>query len=76
MKAQHSMAKNNLKMSQLKTFSAIKLKVYETYNFNNLIVFEYWVQQKNRGMSSSAFSLRCDPTLTSIHDYWKNHSFD
>ena len=22
------------------------------------------------------FSLLYDPTLTSIHDYWKNHSFD
>ena len=21
-------------------------------------------------------SLLCGPTLTSIHDYWKNHSFD
>ena len=25
---------------------------------------------------SSAFSLLYGPTLTSIHDYWKNHSFD
>ena len=25
---------------------------------------------------SSAFSLLYSPTLTSIHDYWKNHSFD
>ena len=25
---------------------------------------------------SSALSLLYDPTLTSIHDYWKNHSFD
>ena len=24
---------------------------------------------------SSAFRLLCDPTLTSTHDYWKNHSF-
>ena len=23
-----------------------------------------------------ALSLLCGPTLTSIHDYWKNHSFD
>ena len=27
-------------------------------------------------INSSVFSLRYDPTLTSIHDYWKNHSFD
>ena len=25
---------------------------------------------------SSAFSLLYDPTLTSVRDYWKNHSFD
>ena len=25
---------------------------------------------------SLALSLLCGPTLTSIHDYWKNHSFD
>ena len=24
----------------------------------------------------SALSFLCSPTLTSIHDYWKNHSFD
>ena len=28
------------------------------------------------GISSSVLSLLNDPTLTSIHDYWKNHSFD
>ena len=27
-------------------------------------------------INSSAFSLLYGPTLTSIHDYWKNHSFD
>ena len=27
-------------------------------------------------ISSLAFSLLYGPTLTSIHDYWKNHSFD
>ena len=27
-------------------------------------------------INSSAFSFLCSPTLTSIHDYWKNHSLD
>ena len=27
-------------------------------------------------ISSSAFSFLYSPTLTSIHDYWKNHHFD
>ena len=27
-------------------------------------------------INSSALSFLCGPTLTSIHDYWKNHSFD
>ena len=29
-----------------------------------------------KNVNSSAFSLLHCPTLTSIHDYWKNHSFD
>ena len=29
-----------------------------------------------KGTSSSAFSLFYCPALTSLHDYWKNHSFD
>ena len=29
-----------------------------------------------RSINSSALSLLHSPTLTSIHDYWENHSFD
>ena len=29
-----------------------------------------------KGISSSVLKLLYGPTLTSIHDYWKNHSFD
>ena len=29
-----------------------------------------------KSISSSALSFLYHPTLTSIHDYWKNHSFD
>ena len=29
-----------------------------------------------KSISSSVLSFRYSPTLTSIHDYWKNHSFD
>ena len=29
-----------------------------------------------KSINSSALSLLYAPTLTSIHDYWKNHSFD
>ena len=29
-----------------------------------------------KSMNSSALSFLCSTTLTSIHDYWKNHSFD
>ena len=29
-----------------------------------------------KSISSSVLSFLCSPTLTSIHDYWKNHSFD
>ena len=29
-----------------------------------------------KSINSSAFSIFYGPTLTSVHDYWKNHSFD
>ena len=29
-----------------------------------------------KGINSSALSFLYSPTLTSIHDYWKNHSLD
>ena len=29
-----------------------------------------------KSINSSAFSFLYSPTLTSIHDFWKNHSFD
>ena len=47
-----------------------------------------WISLQSKGLSrvfsnttvqkhhSSAFSLLYCPTLTSIHDYWKNHSLD
>ena len=31
---------------------------------------------KFKSINSSVLSLLYGPTLTSIHDYWKNHSFD
>ena len=32
--------------------------------------------QKFESINPSAFSLLYGPTLTSVHDYWKNHGFD
>ena len=32
--------------------------------------------QKFKSINSSVLSLLYDPSLTSLHDYWKNHSFD
>ena len=29
-----------------------------------------------KSIKSSTLNFLCGPTLTSIHDYWKNHSFD
>ena len=29
-----------------------------------------------KSINSKVLSFLYDPTLTSIHDYWKNHSFD
>ena len=32
--------------------------------------------QHNKGINSSAVCFLCGPALTSIHRYWRNHSFD
>ena len=32
--------------------------------------------QQFKSINSSVFSFLYSPTLTSVHDYWKNHSFD
>ena len=37
---------------------------------------EYSPTPRLKSTNSSALSLLYGPTLTSIHDYWKNHSFD
>ena len=37
---------------------------------------EYSPSPYFKSISSLAFSLLYGPTLTSIHNYWKNHSFD
>ena len=37
---------------------------------------EFYPTPPFKSISSSVFGLLCAPTLTSIHDDWKNHSFD
>ena len=44
------------------------LAVQETQEFSPIPQF--------KSVNSSALSFLCIPTLTSIHDYWKNYSFD
>ena len=40
-------------------------------------IFKSLIQHHNsKNISSSALSFLYGPTLTSIHDYWKNHSLD
>ena len=33
-------------------------------------------KKKKKKVHSSVLSLLCGPSLTSVHDYWKKHSFD
>ena len=35
-----------------------------------------WISLQSKSINSSALCLLHSPTLTSIHDYWKNHSLD
>ena len=39
-------------------------------------VFSNTTKHQFKNISSSTFSFLYSPTLTSIHDYWKNHSLD
>ena len=46
-----------------------------------LVVQESYSQESSptpqfKSINSSVLSFLCSPTLTSIHDYWKNHSLD
>ena len=43
--------------------------------FSNTTVQKHQLKKK-RGISSSVFVFLYSPTLTYIHDYWKNHSLD
>ena len=37
---------------------------------------ESFLAPQFKSINSSSLSFLCSPTLTTIHDYWKNHSFD
>ena len=37
---------------------------------------ESFLTPQSKSINASALSFLHSPTLTSIHDYWKNHSFD
>ena len=39
-------------------------------------LLQHYNSRQFKSINSSAFSLLCGPTLSSIHGYWKNHSFD
>ena len=39
-------------------------------------VFSNTIELQFKSINSSLFSFLYSPTLTSIHDYWRNHSFD
>ena len=41
-----------------------------------LCLLQHWTPTQFKSINSSALSFLYGPTLTSIHDYWKNHSFD
>ena len=53
-----------------------------TLGFTGLISFHPRDSQESslapqfESINSPALSFLCSPTLTSIHDYWKSHSFD
>ena len=64
---------------------SIRWPKYWSFSFNispanehpGLISFRMdWLTPQFRNINSSALSFLYSPTLTSIHDHWKNHSLD
>ena len=53
-----------------------------SFRIDQFDLLELWGTPKSsptphfKSTDSLALSFLCGPTLTSIHDYWKNHSFD
>ena len=76
--------------STLQSFSASQEKLGMKYMYSGLISFRMeWLdllavqgtlksllQHHSSSINSLALSFLYSPILTSIHDYWKNHSFD
>ena len=76
--------------STLQFFSASQEKLGMKYMYSGLISFRMeWLdllavqgtlksllQHHSSSINSLALSFLYSPILTSIHDYWKNHSFD
>ena len=53
------------------------LEIYGYYVRNTAITFEYETPSPQfKSINSLALSLLHSPTLTSIHYYWKNYSFE
>ena len=77
-------------LSSIRVFSnesalSIRWPKYWSFSFNispanehpGLISFRMdWLTPQFRNINSSALSFLYSPTLTSIHDQWKNHSLD
>ena len=55
----------------------IRWPKYGSFNFSPSNEYSGLISAPQfESISYSAFSLLYGPTLTSVHDYWKNHSFD
>ena len=58
-------------------FSALGLRmIWSPYSSRDSQESSPTSQFESINFQPSAFSLHYGPTLTSVHDYWKNHSFD
>ena len=64
-------------IKQLKVNSYLgKLEMYSQFSLNPLFFQEIFPTPQFKSINSSALSFLHSPTLTSIHDHWKNHSLD
>ena len=75
-------ASQSFPMSQFFTSGGQSVKSFSfslspSNEYSGLISFrmDWWISLQSKGRSLM-LSFLYSPTLTSIHDYWKNHSFD
>ena len=73
----HQMAKVLKLQLENQSFQWIfRVNFFEDWLFDLLDSQESFLAPQFKSINSLVLNFLCDPTLTFMHDYWKNHCFD